>query len=170
MTPVAVLALLLAFAAGGRSRLTAQRPGGNATRLSEAGRRLIQSFEGLSLKAYPDGAGYSIGYGHYGAQAGDVISPAEAEALFDRDVARFEDAVAKAAPGALQHQFDAMTSLAYNIGAGAFATSTVAARHRAGDFAGAADAFLAFTKAGGVDDSRLVARRKRERAIYLGGL
>jgi GH24 family phage-related lysozyme (muramidase) len=145
-----------------------------ATRLSADGRRLIQGFEGLSLKAYPDPPGdpqnrHSIGYGHSGAKPGDVISREEAERLFDADVLKYETAVALKTPVSTQPQFDAMTSLAYNIGTTGFRDSTVARLHNAGDYAGAADAFLLWVKAAGKEHPGLKARRQRERAVYLNG-
>lgn len=138
-------------------------------RLSPEGRTLIKSFEGLSLKAYPDANGYSIGYGHFGAKPGDVITREEADRLFDQDVIKYEAAVSLKTPNASQQQFDAMTSLAYNIGTGGFADSTVARLHNAGDFAGAADAFRMWNKSQGAVHQGLVNRREKERAVYLQG-
>lgn len=140
-----------------------------ATKLSDQGRKLIQSFEGLSLTAYPDAAGFSIGYGHYGAKKGDVISREEAERLFDQDVAKYELAVLMAAPNTTQAQFDALTSLAYNIGTVGMAKSTVVARHNLGDYQGAADAFRMWNKSQGKELPVLTARREKERAVYLNG-
>ncbi len=144
------------------------------TRLSADGRRLIQGFEGLSLKAYPDPPGdpqnrHSIGYGHSGAKPGDVISRDEAERLFLQDVLKYETAVALKTPIATQPQFDAMTSLAYNIGTAGFSDSTVARLHNLGNYAGAADAFLLWVKAAGKEHPGLKARRAKEREIYLNG-
>jgi lysozyme len=69
------------------------------------------------------------------------------------------------------HQLAAMSSLAYNIGAGAFARSTVLRLHNAGDAAGAARAFALWNKArvdGHLTALRgLTARRAREAALYL---
>ncbi len=138
-------------------------------RLSANGRRLIQAFEGLSLKAYPDAAGYSIGYGHYGAKPGDVIDRAEADRLFDVDAVKYETAVSLATPNATQQQFDAMTSLAYNIGTAGFAKSTVAVRHNMGDFEGAAAAFLMWNKSQGKVLPVLERRRAQEAGVYLNG-
>jgi lysozyme len=138
-------------------------------RLSANGRKLIQGFEGLSLKAYPDAAGYSIGYGHYGAKPGDVITREEADRLFDQDAVKYETAVSLTTPDATQDQFDAMTSLTYNIGTAGFAKSTVAARHNMGDYAGAADAFRMWNKSQGNVLSVLTNRREKERSIYLNG-
>ncbi len=67
--------------------------------LTPAGYRLIQSWEGCRLQAYPDpasgGAPWTIGYGHTGPEvkAGLVISQQQADAWFRSDVARFESAV-----------------------------------------------------------------------------
>ncbi len=138
-------------------------------RLSTAGRTLIKGFEELSLKAYPDTTkGYSIGYGHFGAKPGDIITREEADRLFDGDVIKYETAVSIATPSAAQHEFDAMTSLAYNIGTAGFAGSTVARLHNLGDKAGAADAFRMWKKSDGKDNPVLIARREKERALYLG--
>jgi lysozyme len=146
-----------------------------AGRLSAQGRELIKSFEGLRLTAYPDGQTddgaqlYSIGYGHNGVAKGATISRAEADRLFDADVARFERRVASVTPRAAQHEFDAFVSLAYNIGEDAFARSTAARRHNGGDRQGAADAIEWFDKADGVVNPILERRRERERDVYLHG-
>jgi lysozyme len=155
-------------------------------KLSEQGRRLIQGFEGLMLTAYrdppnPDPAQqlWSIGYGHQlgkGPQwQGQTITRAEAERLFDQDVTSREAAVSWMAPTDVAHRFDAMVSLAYNIGVGGeappkgFAGSTVRRLHNAGDFAGAADAFRMWNKSGGAVNPVLVTRRDKERTVYLHG-
>lgn len=138
-------------------------------KLSANGRRLLQSFEGLSLTAYPDAHGYSIGYGHFGAKPGDTITLERAEALFDADVASRELAVSLKCPIASSHQFDSMVSLAYNIGVGAFNDSTLARLHAAGDYAGAAEQFPRWNKSSGAVNPALVDRRARERAVYLYG-
>ncbi len=144
-------------------------------RLSQAGRERIQRAEGLSLTAYPDTKDaqdrqlYSIGYGHLGAKKGDVITRAEAERLFDGDVAKYELIVSVTTPVATQTQFDAMVNLAYNIGTAGFAGSTVARLHNARDYAGAADAFRMWVKSDGAVNPVLVNRRESERGLYLYG-
>lgn len=142
-------------------------------RLSDNGRSLIKSFEGFSSKAYPDADGWSIGYGHFLGKdpslASRTITTAEADQLFDQDVSKFEAAVSVITPQALQHEFDAFTSLAYNIGTGAFSSSTAAKRHNAGDKAGAAEALQWFTKSQGKDLPVLVKRRAKEASVYLHG-
>lgn len=153
--------------------------------LSPTGITFLQGLEGLSLKAYRDADGYSIGYGHFlgkdASLASKVIDRTEADRLFREDIGKFERGVSAVTPFATPAQFDAMVTLAYNIGlgdvpsrTGGFAGSTVAKRHNLADFVGAADAFLMWNKSTGPDGVRavnpvLVKRREKERAYYLGG-
>lgn len=139
-------------------------------KLSAKGRRLIKGFESLSLTAYPDGDGHSIGYGHLGADEGDVITLSEAEALFDADVLKYEASVNDTVSRPMtQDQYDAMVSLAYNVGTAGFAGSTVARLMNAGNVAGAADAFRMWRMSEGQVDPVLVERREDERAYFLTG-
>ena len=62
-----------------------------------------------------------------------------------------------------QSQFDAMVSLAYNIGAGAFLKSTLLKKVNAGDFAGAGEEFLRWNKAGGKEVLGLTRRRRKRK-------
>jgi lysozyme len=146
--------------------------------LSQTGITFLTGLEGLSLKAYRDADGWSIGYGHFLGKdpslASKVIDRAEAERLFRADIAKFEAAVSMTTPNATQPQFDAMVSLTYNIGTAGFAGSTVARLHNMGDTAGAADAFLMWNKSTDQNGVKavnpvLVRRREKERSVYLGG-
>ena len=89
---------------------------------------IIKTYEGFSPKAtrLTGEDEYTIGYGHYGSDvhAGDTITEAEATVLLERDLKVFESAVKNAVKvGITQSQFDALVSLSYNIGTGAFADS-----------------------------------------------
>lgn len=147
--------------------------------VSPKGRRAIKEREGLRLKAYKDGAGvWTIGFGSTeGVQPGDVISEAEAERRFDDvDLPRHVDGVKLAlARSPTQGQFDAMCSLAYNIGVGAFAKSTVCRAFNAGDMMAAANAFGLWCKITDpktkkkVDSPGLIKRRAMEKADFLDG-
>ncbi len=138
------------------------------------GRRLIEAREGVRLKAYRDSAGiWTIGVGHTSAAGppavvpGLGITPTQASDILSQDLAQFERAVAQAVTVPLAaHEFDALISLAFNIGAGAFARSTLVRRLNAGDRAGAAEAFLMWANAGG--KPLLLRRRKAERRQFLG--
>lgn len=119
---------------------------------SEEGVDLIKHFEGLRTQAYQDMAGiWTIGWGHTGkgAQPGFKITIAAAEDLLRRDIATAEKAVLAATAGTplTQGQLDALVSFVFNLGAGQFNKSTLLARIRAGDMAGAAKQFLRWTKA-----------------------
>lgn len=142
---------------------------GAVRQIGKAGLDLIKSFEGLELKAYLCPAKvWTIGYGSTGphVKQGMVITEAEAEALLRKDLARFEASVAKAVPNATQSQFDAMVSLAFNIGTAGFEKSTVARKAAAGDHSGAAAAFALWNKGGGKVLTGLVRRREAEANLY----
>lgn len=142
---------------------------------SLAGLDLIKRWEGCRLKAYQDSVGvWTIGYGLTSAAgivpvtAGMTVTQRQADAYLIEALAKYEAAVTKALTRTpTQPQFDAMVSLCYNIGPGAFAGSTLVRRFNAGDIAGAADAFLMWNKAGGKVLQGLVNRRKDERALFL---
>ncbi len=137
---------------------------------------LIKSFEGCRLTAYPDpGSGgdpWTVGWGSTGAgiHSGVTWTQAQADERFAVDVARFGRGVADAIGDAptTQMQFDAMISLAYNIGLGAFVGSTLLRKHKAGDYKGAAAQFGAWVKAGGKTMKGLVRRREAEMRVYMG--
>lgn len=93
---------------------------------SKAGIALIKTAEGFRETAYWDVDGYSIGYGHHGATAGQRVSREEAERLLAEDLERVEAAVSRVNPRLGQNQFDACVSLAYNIGTGRFGRSNTA--------------------------------------------
>ncbi len=96
---------------------------------SDAGIEMLKRFEGIGgkpvLKAYWDYKGYSIGYGHLGAQKGQTITAEEAERLLVADVKAAEREVNGMQVELEQCQFDALVSLVYNIGSGQFRSSTV---------------------------------------------
>lgn len=137
---------------------------------SAAGRAAIAQREGNKLKAYRDTKGiWTIGVGHTAAagapapKAGMSITAAQSDEILSRDLATFEAAVNKAVTVPLsQGQFDALVSLALNIGAGAFAQSTLVKRLNAGNVAGAADAFMMWNK-----PSEIIGRRKTEQKQFL---
>lgn len=89
--------------------------------LSEKIKTMIKRWEGLCLRAYRCPAGVlTIGYGHTGPEVKEntVITRAEADALFEKDIARFAATVEPVFRGVSlsQCQFDALCSLSYNIG------------------------------------------------------
>ncbi|MFI8417708.1 lysozyme [Serratia sp. NPDC078593] len=140
---------------------------------SKYGRKLIKEFESLQLEAYPDpgtgGKPFTIGWGHTrGVNSGDKITEAQAEIFLDEDLAVFELTVNTAINRPLaQNQFDAMVSLAFNIGGKNFAQSTLVKKFNAGDTQGAADEFKRWKFANGEEMRGLVRRRAAERELFL---
>jgi lysozyme len=98
-----------------------------------------------------------------------VWSKKEIEERFLVDVGTFERGVLRLVPGVsgAQTRFDALVSLAYNIGLGNLQRSQIRMRANRGDIEGAADAFMQWTKAAGRELPGLVKRRKDERALFL---
>lgn len=142
---------------------------------SADGIALLHHYESCKLKAYPDpgtgGAPFTIGWGDTGPDVvpGLVITQEEADRRFAERLTReFEPGVSKVVIAASQKQFDAMVSLAYNIGLGNFGKSTVLNRTNKGEKEAAADAFLLWNKAGGNVMKGLQRRRYAERMVYLG--
>ncbi|MDR6953773.1 GH24 family phage-related lysozyme (muramidase) [Ancylobacter sp. 3268] len=109
--------------------------------MSAIGLAVLISREARKLTAYRDTKGiWTIGIGHTAAAgapipyAGLTITVAEADAIFARDIVQYEDAVRAAIKVNLaDHQFDALTSVCYNIGTGAFAGATFVKRINAGE-------------------------------------
>jgi len=93
---------------------------------------------------------------------------AEVDQILGADLATFERGVLRLCPQNLtQGRFDALVSFSFNVGLGNLQRSTIRMKHNRGEFAEAAEAFMAWTKAGGKELAGLVKRRKDERALYL---
>lgn len=144
-------------------------------RISDKGISLIKQFEGLRLTAYQDSVGvWTIGYGGTQPVDGKPIRPGmtikeeTAERLLRTGLVGYESDVSKMVKVKLtQVQFDALVSFAYNLGARALSTSTLLQKLNAGDYAGAADEFPRWNKAGGKVLPGLTRRREAERALFL---
>jgi lysozyme len=147
--------------------------------ISPAGLSLIRGEEGLRLTPYKDTAGYwTIGYGHkivqgdpyhpYGAIKS--ISADQAETQFQSDVQNLAANYVRqyVTVPLTQSQFDALTSLVFNIGGSNFGTSTLLQKLQLQDYNGAAGQFGRWIYAGGKKDPVLINRRNREMQIFLG--
>lgn len=138
--------------------------------INAAGLSLLKTFEGLQLSAYLDPVGvWTIGYGTTsGVYQGMSITSAQAEALLQTDLHRFETAVTDAVTRPItDNQFSALVSFTYNVGAGAFASSTLLRLLNQGDIQGAANQFLVWVYAGGMVLPGLARRRRAERLLFL---
>ena len=141
---------------------------------SDRGLALIKRHEGLRLDAYKCPAGiWTIGYGHTAAagvpsvHAGLAITRADAEAILRRDLVQYEGAVAQhVKTPLLQGQFDALVSLCFNIGIGAFAKSSIVRFINAGQMDKVPAQFMRWTRGGGRELPGLVRRRRDEVALW----
>ena len=135
--------------------------------IGNKGLELIKSFEGCRLTAYKPVQTeqyYTIGWGHYGPDvyAGMSITQSQADALFDKDIVKYVNAVNSASLGFTpnQNQFDALCSFCYNLGTGIMA-----------DFIGLSAAQVAneiprYVYGGGVVLPGLVRRRNMEVELF----
>jgi lysozyme len=165
-------------------------------KLSQAGADLMHRYEGCRNRPYLCPAHiWTIGYGHvlYQAQIrlpmvkkegesvqirkeyplveGDnrVWSKEEINALFATDVSSFERGVLRLVPGVAGRQgvFDALVSFAFNAGLGNLQRSQIRIRANRGDWEGAAESLMDWTKGGGRVLPGLVKRREAEKALFL---
>jgi lysozyme len=107
-------------------------------------------------------------------QLGDKTNPVEALQRKARDIVKFEGALKSCVRVPLtQGEYDVYVDHAYNIGPGAFCSSTIVRRLNAGDYTGACNAILMWNRVGAQDcsepgnkicpglwDRRLKAQRK----------
>ena len=141
-------------------------------KISQAGLDLIKRFEGCKLEAYRDAVGiWTIGYGHTGPNVHDglKITQAQADAILAQDVSRFASGVAANVNVALtQSEFDALVSFAFNVGLGAFRSSTLLKLlNDNADRTVVASQFLRWNKAGSKVLDGLTKRRNAEKALFL---
>jgi len=165
-------------------------------KISEKGEHLMHFFEGYRNKPYRCSAAiWTVGWGHamyadqlalpnvrkegytglirsdYQLKGEDnrVWSKDELVNLFKVDIDTFERGVLRLSPTLAHHQskFDAVVSFAYNAGLGNYQRSTIRMKVNRGDWDGAAEAFMSWTKAGGKEVSGLVKRRKAEVVLFL---
>ena len=145
-------------------------------KISNKGLELIKEFEGFSANAYLCPAKIpTIGYGNTfwedgrKVRIGEQISKSKALELLEFVANKdFADKIFPFIEVSIsQNQFDAMVSLAYNIGVGAFSKSTLLKKVNAKDFIGAANEFLKWDKSNGKPLLGLTRRRQREKELIL---
>ena len=130
----------------------------------------ITKEEGFRNRAYKDSKGLlTIGVGHLIKDSephliNATLTDEQVKDLLKSDLRWCSEAVESSVRVTLtQNQFDALYSLCFNIGEGAFKKSTVLKKINQNDLNGAADAILMWNK-----PEVLINRRKRERALFLG--
>lgn len=144
---------------------------------SPAGQLSIKRYEKCVLHAYAAVINgkrdvWTIGWGYTGDDVyeGLVWTQEQADEAFARRLAdEFEPAANRVCNGVptTQGQFDAMVSLAYNVGVHALAMSSVARWHRMQEYDKAADAFELYDHYHGEVNAALHERRVEEAQVYM---
>jgi lysozyme len=149
---------------------------------------MVRHHEGVRLKPYRCPARlWTVGVGHVivpdharvkfedrlalacPADWNRTLTLGEVDAILAKDLERFESGVLRYCPGIAgsQGMFDALVSFAFNVGLGSLQRSGIRMKTNRGDYQGAADEFLKWTKAAGKVLPGLVKRRNDERALFL---
>lgn len=140
---------------------------------SDAGRKMIELHEGCRYEAYLDGGGIpTICVGHTaGVHMGDTATPDQCDAYLVADLEQTEGAINRLVTATLQQtQFDALSDFVFNVGGGAFGSSTLLHLLNAGDYEGAAGQFGRWVHdANGNVEPGLVTRRQHEATLFLAG-
>lgn len=143
-----------------------------ALSLSAAALVGIAVHEGYREKAYTPVAGdvATIGFGTTeGVKLGDSITVERALVRLMKDATKFEQAVKTCAPVPMYpYEFSAYVSLTYNIGEGAFCSSTLVKKLNAKDYNGACQEILRWDKFKGQPLAGLTKRRQQEYQMCLG--
>lgn len=142
---------------------------------SFGGVNLIKHFERFSPVRYDAGDGLeTIGYGHVvvaGERIPQRISESDAQRLLELDIAEKCDAEVNAIGANInQQQTDALYSLIFNIGAGAFRRSKTKAAIERGDLNATVAEWMGFKFSGGRVLPGLEKRRTIETQLYVGGI
>lgn len=131
----------------------------------------IASFEGYRGEAYKDVAGVpTIGYGETeGVVMGQTTTPERALIQLLKSVNSHSDQIRPLINVPLyQHEFDAYSSFAYNVGVNNFKNSTLRKKLNAGDYVGACEELKRWVYAGGKKRAGLVKRREKEYNMCIG--
>jgi lysozyme len=139
--------------------------------INDAGRALIQSFEGKRNVGYlptPNDVP-TAGYGHTGPDVdlGVEYSDDQIEQWFEQDIAWAERAVEQhVTVGLTDNQFAALVSICFNIGLENFINSTLLRDLNSGNYGDASDQFLVWDRQRGQTLPGLRRRREAERGLF----
>jgi lysozyme len=145
--------------------------------VSDIALALLKFFEGFRAKPYLDVAGHgTVGYGHLilpnerDHYVGRELTKRDAEILLLNDWAKHASEVATMTSGLglLEHEREALTSFAFNLGPKRLQESTLFVHVKRGERQQAAAEFLLWRRAGGTVQPGLAVRRHVESVWYLG--
>lgn len=132
--------------------------------ISNRGLAFIAREEACVLVGFLDRTNWAIGFSHHGAEVGDgsVMTIAQAVKTMQADCHVCDIVLGRAIKVPLPPTcWDALISLAYNIGSGAIARSELVAAINRGNLSTAAILFSTYENPG---------RRDRERSLFLTGI
>lgn len=141
-------------------------------KISQDGLDLIKHYETFKAKAYQDPVGvWTIGWGTTGpdAKPGRTITKKTAEAFLRRDLEDSENDIKRMVKVPLtQHQFDALVSINYNMGATRLFNNTdIIKLINRKDYIGAAGQFQRHVSAKGQVFKGLINRRSDEYKLFM---
>ena len=158
-------------------------------KLSKEGTALLKKIEVLALQPYDDQLslksapiknwvhGATIGYGYLIPQDEwdkykNGITEAEADALFDKKISKYEKAVLTSTGKLTQQEFDACVIFCYNIGVSGFTNSSVCKmlNGQKTNYKTLDDAWMAWNKSQGKVMKGLTKRRQAELDIFHKGV
>lgn len=141
------------------------------TTASQQAYSMIESFESFTPRAHWDFKQYSIGYGTRTDDPDEIagtktIDKSEARRRLNEHVDKVVPAVVRAGQARQwgQNQIDAITSFAYNMGAGQIRNLTAGGTRTNQE---TADSLPLYNKAGGQKSAGLARRRTAEQALFL---
>lgn len=136
---------------------------------------VVGQWEGLRLYAYKDVIGvWTACYGETkGIKPGMRFTQEQCDVMFLGSLTEHEAGMRQCLtnPDAIpEPTYVALVSFTYNVGVGAFCSSTLRRLANAGDLRGACEQLSRWTRAGGKVVRGLVNRRQAERELCLSGL
>lgn len=159
----------------------------SSLKTSSAGISMIRQYEGAKNKVYLDSAGLkTIGVGHLltsselssgvislpsgNVQWANGITNAQMDELLALDVRPAEASVrANVKVPLTQAQFDSLVSFTFNVGTGAFKSSTMLKELNAGNYGKVPSELMRWNKAGGKEVRGLTTRRQNEGLAFSDG-
>jgi lysozyme len=140
------------------------------TSISEEGLELIKKYEGFSSTIYNDVGAPAIGYGHriQSKENYTKITEEKATEILTKDIEWIDGVISRNIEVKLnQNQYDAISSLIYNIGVGNFVESDLLEKLNKEDYLGAAKEFTEWKYSKGKVLPWLVSRRQKEYKLFL---
>lgn len=132
---------------------------------------IIKKYEGFSSQAYKCPAGvWTVGWGHTGRDINKdtILTREEAELMLKKDVANLQEQILFLLDDKpTTNELDALTSLVYNVGLGAFKKSRLLKRINLKDNPElVAKEWIEFNKINGKISTGLLRRRAEEISLY----